>query len=93
VTIVILLSETAARTIYSQTGSAPVESPGTEVMRAMNSLGYVIAPMHPGSRDPVLRTYFAANVPDKQAADAVLTALRGLPGVEAAYTKPADELA
>ena len=49
-------------------------------------------PLSPGAWDPQLSRYFVVDVPDPAEAVALRERLSALPGVEAAYVKPADAL-
>ncbi len=54
------------------------------------AVGVALTPLHPGSADPDLASYFAARV-DQRSADAAIAGLRQCPEVESAYSKPAGE--
>lgn len=64
----------------------------SQIARAARQMGLTLAPQHPGSTDPVLRTYFVVEAPDAAAAELAARSLRACLGVEAAYSKPPDEL-
>ncbi|MGW5737299.1 MULTISPECIES: hypothetical protein [Streptomyces] len=49
-------------------------------------------PLHPGTDDPALIGWHRVAVPAGTDAEAVATALRGHPAVEAAYVKPPADL-
>jgi len=51
----------------------------------------IIEPLHPKSPDPVLSTFYRVVAPDVQSAAKIVEAVRRLPNVAAAYTKPEDE--
>ncbi len=58
----------------------------------LRDAGTVLRPLHPGSDDPELRRYFTArDVPDAQLSR-LLARLRAADIVDAAYTKPSEEL-
>lgn len=63
-----------------------------ELLRLGESLGISFQPVHPGTRDPQLATYFTVEVPDMQVAQDVLARLQEHKAVKAAYVKPPDEL-
>jgi hypothetical protein len=63
-----------------------------EIELAIVDLGYELLPMHAGTSDPKLATYFKVEVPDREAAERVITSLNRISAVEAAYWKPAEEL-
>ena len=52
--------------------------------------GVTIAPLHPGTTDPDLASYYVARV-ESQVVDSVLARFLACAGVEAAYLKPAAE--
>lgn len=86
--IVVQLSQGAAAELARETeASAGAEQsvPGLE------DLGLSLEPMHPGESDPALASYFTVEVPDADAADRALGALRRSDAVEAAYVKPSSE--
>jgi hypothetical protein len=51
--------------------------------------GTPLAPLHPGSRDPELARWYFTDV--ASGAEELARALSSVPGVEAAFVKPADE--
>jgi hypothetical protein len=68
-------------------------SPETQQLLSMaKELGVTLEPLHPGTRDPTLATYFHVTVPDAATAERVLARLRQSATVESAYLKPADAL-
>jgi hypothetical protein len=58
--------------------------------KALRESGVTLEPMHPGSEDPALASWFTAEVEDDRVDD-VLRALRSSAAIEAAYVKPAEE--
>jgi len=52
--------------------------------------GVPFVPLHPGASDPELAGWYAVEVEGAQAAERLVRELRQVPGVEAAYVKPAD---
>ena len=66
------------------------ESQLAELRRLLK--GHSVEPLHPGSADPVLSSYYRAQVRDMKSAAKVIEAVSGLSSVTAAYVKPADEL-
>ncbi|MBA2515532.1 MAG: hypothetical protein H0V26_14590 [Solirubrobacterales bacterium] len=52
--------------------------------------GVALRPLHPGVDDPALATFYVADAPDADAAEALRRDLVDLPGVQAAYVKPPD---
>jgi hypothetical protein len=56
-------------------------------------LTHPLAPIHPGTSDQDLATFFTIEVADAREAAALVKRLCEDPSVEGAYIKPADELA
>lgn len=73
-----------------QRGSLTAES--EELLRIVETLGVTLEPMHPGTQDPDLMSYFIVEVADSEFAQHVIERLQQSPETEAAYIKPADEL-
>jgi hypothetical protein len=63
-----------------------------ELLRLGQELGIRFRPLHPGTADPRLASYFTVEVPDAVAAQRVMARLRESRAVEAAYLKPPAEL-
>ena len=61
-----------------------------ELMDATRRLGVTLEPMHPGTGDPSLRTFFTVDVDDSETARRVVETLGTNPAVLAAYVKPMD---
>ena len=55
-------------------------------------LGVTILPMHPGTDDSTLRTYFTVDVTNAASAERVVARLRESPAIAAAYVKPPEAL-
>ncbi len=86
--IVVQLSHTATAELARKSEA----SPGPEhPLPGLEDLGLSFEPMHPGESDPALAAYFTVEVPDADAADRALGALRRSDAVEAAYMKPSAE--
>ena len=64
---------------------------GGEAQRLGKALGYLVRPMHAGSKDPALASYHVIEVPDAKLAAEVAARARGMAGVKSAYVKPSDE--
>lgn len=62
-----------------------------ELLRLARTLGIRFEPLHPGTADPRLASYFVVEVPDASVAATVSARLREHEAVEAAYRKPPDE--
>lgn len=59
---------------------------------ALEQLGVGLEPVHPGHRDPALRTYYSVQVPEGRDAEELREALHRLDGVAAAYLEPPPAL-
>jgi hypothetical protein len=81
--ITIQLTEEAARALH-QGQAIPA------LRQIIDQLGIDIQPLHPGSRDWALMSFFAVEVPDTASAERVIAALLRSPYVAAAYIKPPD---
>jgi len=71
---------------------APATQRTRAVVQTVRKHGAAIQPMHPGTDDPELRSYFFADVDEDAAAEELARALRDHEAVEGAYTKPPDAL-
>ena len=89
VRITVQVSPEVARALHHR---APATAVSQGIARVLESLSVPLEPLHPDTDDEILSSYFAADVPDATAAQAVISQLRPLPGVQAAYVKPPDEL-
>lgn len=70
----------------------PAAAPGTRALvRAAESFGAPLRPLHPATSDPELAAWFTLEVPDEAAAERAVEELRAVGGVTAAYVKPAAE--
>lgn len=67
-------------------------SPPEELRRVVRSVGASIRPLHPGSADASLASYFVVDVHDAARVDTLIPLLLQLPLVDAAYAKPRDAL-
>jgi len=63
-----------------------------QLERLLKNLSVHLVPLHPGSSDNTLSSYFAVDVPDSAAAANVMSHLRPLRGIRAAYVKPTEAL-
>ena len=68
-------------------------SPASELRGLVTASGASLRPLHPGTSDPELATYFIVHVPDPAEAPRVLDRLRSHAAVTAAYIKPPDAMA
>jgi hypothetical protein len=62
-------------------------APGVEPDDVRGRAGVDLAPLHPGTEDPELATYFVARVEPQHVEDATARLMR-LDGVDGAYVKP-----
>jgi hypothetical protein len=86
--IVVQLNQGAASEL---TRATEASSASEQSLPGLEDLGLALEPMHPGASDPALAAYFTVEVPDAEAADRALEALRRSDVVEAAYMKPSAE--
>jgi hypothetical protein len=63
-----------------------------ELLRLAATSGIRLQPLHPGTVDPRLASWFVAEIPEASAVQGVLAQLRQCEAVEAAYIKPPDDL-
>jgi hypothetical protein len=70
----------------------PPRAESTALVELIEKLGLTLEPMHYGTTDPKLQSYFTVEVPDSTAAQRLIDALQQSEGVVAAYVKPRDEL-
>lgn len=91
--IVVVLKETPAAALNaSGSPTQDADDAGLKALRALlDDLRIRLSPMHPGSDDPHLQTYFSvSNAPaDAAGCEAVAERLRQQPAVAGAYVKPA----
>ncbi len=87
--VTIRVREDNAVVLYGQRPSNPAAK---ELLHMVEELAVVLEPLHPGSNDPHLIPYFRINVPDRAAAERIISRLQRCRAVEAAYVKPPDEL-
>lgn len=84
----IRLNEEVARELLS---GAPRGRDAVGLAEAARIEGLSLLPVHPGTDDAALATFFHASVADASAANAAIERLKSCPGVEAAYLKPREE--
>lgn len=63
-----------------------------ELLQAAKELSVTLEPMHPGTRDSRLMTYFTVRVPNQEMAQRAIARFQRCAAVEAAYLKPLDEM-
>jgi len=64
----------------------------SELQTIVASFGGTAKPLHPGTQDVNLRTYYVVEAPDQQSANRLIEALAKSPVVDGAYVKPADAM-
>jgi hypothetical protein len=69
---------------------SPPTTESAELLRIVE--GVTLEPMHPGTADPNLMSYFIVEVPDAETAQRVINRLQQSKAIEAVYLKPSDEL-
>jgi hypothetical protein len=67
-------------------------SPETAIETVVHGFGGSLMQLHPGAGESVLNRTFAVSLPDQMRAEDLARQLRTVPGVEAAYVKPAGDL-
>lgn len=78
-----------ARALHRQ---IPQTAESTELLKVVEALGVTLQAMHPDAADPDLMSYFAVEVPEAETAQRVVSRLRQVKAIEAAYLKPPDAL-
>jgi hypothetical protein len=92
VRITIKMEPDAAQPTQPHRGLGTAPPAAHELTQKAAELGLALEPMHPGTADPQLSTYYTAEAPDRQTAERAVAVLRQVKGVEAAYVKPPDAM-
>jgi len=87
--VVIQVSADVARALHRQ---SPPTAESEAFLRVIETFGLTLVPMHPGTDDPNLQSFFTVEVQDQGTAQRLIDRLQQLAGIEAAYVKPPDEL-
>lgn len=87
--LVVQLAAGAAEEVTTRGTARPEVS---ALLKTAEKLGIHLAPMHPGSADAGLRTWFRASLDGASDAEAIAQKLLAHPLVVAAYPKPPDAL-
>jgi hypothetical protein len=87
--ITVQVTQEAADVLEGKTTPSDEEH---DLRQLVRTFGATLEPLHPGSSDPTLRTFFMVDIADADMAGRVLEALQRHPAVEAAYIKPMEEL-
>jgi hypothetical protein len=87
--VTIIVSSEVAAAIQQK---KPQHPGAEELLRIAETLGVSLEPIHPGTVDTNLLSYFIVKVPDSATALKVMDRLQQSKAVEAAYIKPPDEL-
>ena len=77
-----------ARVLQNQSDPTPSSE---ELIAVLEELEISLEPLHPGTGDPVLITFFTVDVVDADMAEKVINQLLQSDAVEAAYLKPPAE--
>jgi hypothetical protein len=88
VEIIVKLHQDIALSLRDPAPPPPVVD---ELVRVVEGLGGTLSPLHPGGVDPLLVPFYRVEV-DEAGVEHALEALLASDAVDAAYTKPADEL-
>jgi len=87
--VIIQLAEDVSLSLQNNTNST---GNSQQLLNLMSELNVKINPLHPGTKDPSLITWFSIKLPDETKADEAVKRLKMCKGVEAAYKKPPMEL-
>lgn len=95
--VMIQLREDAAMELHKQfgptaTAAPPKKSEAKKLLDAAAKLGGRLEPVHPGQTHPLLAPYFMVEVPDRAAAEQIISRLQRFEIVEAAYLQPDEQL-
>lgn len=87
--VIVQVSEGLARALHERGMAVDALQ---EIQAAAEELGVSLQALHPGTDDPALGRFLAAEVPDQATGERVADVLRHRKGVEGAYLKPPDAL-
>lgn len=87
--ITIQVSSDVARILHQQRSPTAASD---EIFKVAEELNLVLKPVHAGTKNHHLATYFTVEVPNPATAELVKTRLQLCKGIEAAYLKPPDEM-
>jgi hypothetical protein len=85
--ITVQVEPSVARALHSG-----ASGPAADLIQLVRGYGGRLEPMHPGSDDSQLQSFFTADVADSGKAQELTERLLQHPSVLAAYTKPAEGL-
>lgn len=68
----------------------PPTAASEQLLQITAELNVLLRPMHPGTEDPILSTYFTMEVPDAATAERLRVRLQLCKAILAAYLKPPD---
>jgi hypothetical protein len=88
--IVIKLSENALNS--DRNAASPIAAKFKELDGLIQKWGLTLEPMHPNAADATLMSYFNCAIPDGEAGEKILDALRKTAGIEAAYVASTPSL-
>ena len=86
--VTVQVTEEVARVLQNQSEATP-SSEG--LIAVLEEMDIILKPLHPGTQDPVLITFYTVEVLDSDAAERVVNRLLPLEAIEAAYLKPPAE--
>ena len=86
--IIIQVSSDVANSLHKR--SRPTTD-SKNLVKLLAELSVILEPMHPGTNDPDLATYFIVEADDKESADKLISRLQSCRAVKAVYVKPKDE--
>jgi hypothetical protein len=86
--ITIQVPQSLARALRER---SPQQADARELLHLVRELSVDLVPLHPGTDDPQLATYFTVDVADAARAQEVAERLQQSDAVVAAYVKPPDE--
>lgn len=70
----------------------PSTAESEALLEIIEPFGSTLVPMHHGTDDPDLQSYFIVEVPENEIAQRVIDELLPVQGIRAAYIKPPDEV-
>ena len=83
--------KSTSKAAFEILGESPESKETRSVAAAARRAGTALQPMHPGTDDEELRTYFYADVDDERVEE-LLESLEKSDAIEGAYIKPPDAL-
>jgi hypothetical protein len=78
------------RSLLEDSSHSPSGLLPADLQQEISRLGVNLVPMHPGTTDPTLASYFYVETPDQPTAERVIAQLQKHNAVEAAFLKPPE---